>query len=166
MVDVRRIPDIHFFCAGASEGHTELTSFDGALLKAGIGNTNLIKMSSILPPFSEEVDAIAIPPGSFLPLAYAALTSEEPGETISAAVAIAIPDDRSVNGVIMEHSNHAPLEFVEKKVREMAEEAMAMRGITKYTVKSRGVEAKVKHVATAFAAVCLWYRDLLGHPKK
>jgi len=153
MVDVRRIPDIHFFCAGASEGHTELTSFDGALLKAGIGNTNLIKMSSILPPFSEEVDAIAIPPGSFLPLAYAALTSEEPGETISAAVAIAIPDD-------------APLEFVEKKVREMAEEAMAMRGITKYTVKSRGVEAKVKHVATAFAAVCLWYRDLLGHPKK
>ncbi len=165
MVDVRRIPDIHFFCAGASEGHTELTSFDGALLKAGIGNTNLIKMSSILPPFSEEVEAVAIPPGSFLPLAYAAITSSEPGETISAAVAIAIPDDRSLNGVIMEHHNHAPLAYVEARVREMAEEAMAMRGITRYTVKSRGVEAKVEHVATAFAAVCLWYRDLLSRKK-
>ncbi len=162
MVDVRHIPDIHFFCAGASEGKTELTSFDGALLQAGIGNTNLIKMSSILPPFSEEVPAIAIPPGSFLPLAYAAITSSEPGETISAAVAVAIPDDRSLSGVIMEHSNHAPLAYVEEHVREMAAEAMAMRGITKFTVKSRGVEAKVQRVATAFAAVCLWYRDLAG----
>ncbi len=165
MIDVRHVPDIHFLCAGASEGRTELTSFDGALLKAGIGNTNLLKMSSILPPFSEEVEAVAIPPGSFLPLAYAAITSSEPGETISAAVAIAIPDDRSLNGVIMEHHNHAPLSYVEARVREMAEEAMAMRGVTKYTLKSRGIEAKVKHIATAFAAVCLWYRDL-AYPKR
>ena len=161
MVDVRSIPDIHFFCAGASEGKTELTSFDGALIKAGIGNTNLIKMSSILPPRSAEVKAVAIPPGSFLPLAYAAITSTEPGETISAAVAIAIPDDRSLNGVIMEHHNHAPLEYVEAKVREMAEEAMEMRGIKKFTVHSKGVEAKVVHAATAFAAVCLWYKNLI-----
>ncbi len=161
MFNLNTIPDIHFFCAGASEGETELTSFDGALLAAGIGNTNLIKMSSILPPLSKEVKPVAIPPGSFLPLAYAAITSTEPGETISSAVAIAIPDDRTINGVIMEHHNHAPLEYVEKKVREMAEEAMRMRGITNYTVHSKGIEAKVKHAATAFAAVCLWHSSLL-----
>lgn len=162
MFDLKMIPDIHFFCAGASEGRTELTSFDGALLAAGIGNTNLIKMSSIVPAASKEVSQFEIPAGSFLPVAYASITSEEPGETISAAVAAAIPDDPKINGVIMEHHNHAPLEYVEAKVREMAEEAMEIRGIKKFTIKSRGVEAKVKHAATAFAAVVLWHSELRG----
>ena len=156
MIDLKNIPDIHFFCAGASEGETELNSFDGALLAAGIGDTNLIKMSSILPPNSQEVKPFKIAPGSFVPLAYAALTSNEPGETISAAVAIAIPKDRSINGVIMEHENHAPLEYVEKRVRRMAENAMQMRGITDFTIHSTGIEHKVKNIATAFAAVVLW----------
>jgi arginine decarboxylase len=156
MINLKNIPDIHFLCAGASEGETELNSFDGALLEAGIGDTNLIKMSSILPPNSKEVEPFQVKPGSFLPLAYASITSSEPGETISSAIAIAIPDDRSINGVIMEHHNHAPLEFVEKKVVEMAENAMKMRGITKFTVQSKGVEHKVESIATAFAAVVLW----------
>ncbi len=162
MVKIDTIPDVHFFCAGSSEGETELTSFDGALLAAGIGNTNLIKMSSIVPPASKEVKPFKLPLGSFAPVAYAAITSSEPGETIAAAVSAAIPDDPSINGVIMEHSNHAPLEFVEEKVRSMAEEAMKMRGITKYTVKSKGVEATVENIATAFAAVVLWEERLMG----
>jgi len=161
MIDLKNIPDIHFFCAGASEGLTELTSFDGALLAAGVGNTNLIKMSSILPPNSKEVAPFSIKPGSFVPLAYADITSAEPGETISAAVAIAIPDDRNINGVIMEHHNHAPLSYVEKKVREMAEESMKMRGIKNFTIKSKGIEHKVVNIATAFAAVVLWDSKLV-----
>ena len=78
-----------------------------------------------------------------------------------AAVAIAVPHDSSLNGVIMEHSNHAPLEFVEEKVRGMAAEAMEMRGITEYTLKSKGVEAKVDQIATAFSAVVLWDSSLM-----
>ncbi|MGI6394341.1 MAG: pyruvoyl-dependent arginine decarboxylase [bacterium] len=156
MIDLKNIPNIHFFCTGASEGKTELTSFDGALLKAGIGNTNLIKMSSILPPNSKEVKPFLIKPGSFIPLAYADMTSSEPGKTISAAVAISIPDDRNLNGVIMEHHDAAPISCVEAKVREMAKEAMEMRGIKNYTIKSKGIEHKVVNIATAFAAVVLW----------
>lgn len=162
MFNLDFIPDIHFFCAGSCEGRTELTSFDGALLKASIGNTNLIKMSSIVPPGSKEVAPFEIPPGSFLPLAYASITSAEPGETISAAVAIAVPDDPKLNGVIMEHSNHASLNFVDKKVRAMAAEAMEMRGIDKFTLKSKGVETEVKRFATAFSAVVLWHSSALS----
>jgi len=162
MIDLKNIPDIYFFCTGACEGLTELTSFDGALLASGIGDTNLIKMSSILPPNSKEVEPFTINPGSFVPLAYADITSSEPGETISASIAIAIPNDRNLSGVIMEHHNHAPLEFVEKKVREMAEESMAMRGIKDFTIKSKGVEHKVVNIATAFAAVVLWDSKLKG----
>ena len=36
--------------AGHAEGGTALNAFDNALLAAGIGNINLIKISSILPP--------------------------------------------------------------------------------------------------------------------
>jgi len=43
-------PTKFFMATGSSEGYTELNSFDGALLNAGIGNTNLVKMSSIVPP--------------------------------------------------------------------------------------------------------------------
>lgn len=162
MIDLKNIPDIHFLCAGASEGKTELTSFDGALLAAGIGDTNLIKMSSILPPNSKEVEPFVIPRGSFIPLAYADITSSEPGETISAAIAIAVPNDRNINGVIMEHHNHAPLDFVENKVCEMAAEAMEMRGVKDFTIKSKGIEHKVISIATAFAAVVLWDSRLKG----
>lgn len=35
---------------GSGEGATRLNAFDAALLDAGVGNTNLIKLSSILPP--------------------------------------------------------------------------------------------------------------------
>src|SRR5262249_3760585 len=36
--------------AAAAEGGTPLNAFDNALLAGGIGNVNLVKMSSIMPP--------------------------------------------------------------------------------------------------------------------
>ena len=48
-----------FFATGHAEGATPLNAFDGALLASGIGNTNLIKISSILPP---QLPADGLPP--------------------------------------------------------------------------------------------------------
>jgi len=50
-----KTPTSHTFVTGSSEGYTPLNAFDGALLAAGIGNTNLVKMSSIVPPGTREV---------------------------------------------------------------------------------------------------------------
>lgn len=36
--------------AGSAEGPSRLNAFDNALLAAGIGNVNLLRVSSILPP--------------------------------------------------------------------------------------------------------------------
>ncbi len=155
-------PDIFFICSGSSEGNSQLTSFDGALLASGIGNTNLIKLSSILPPQCREVSPLDLTPGSFIPIAYAAKSSETKNEVISAAVAIAIPDNRDLNGVIMEYSNSQPLEYVEARVRRMASEAMAMRGIDEYSVRSEGIETTVKECATVFAGVVLNYKEVAG----
>jgi len=71
--------------AGNAEGSTPLNAFDNALLAAGIGNINLIKVSSILPPGVELVALPRIKPGALVPTAYAAMTSEVPGEVVAAA---------------------------------------------------------------------------------
>ena len=43
-------PERFIIVSAAAEAGYALTAFDAALLKAGIGNVNLVKISSILPP--------------------------------------------------------------------------------------------------------------------
>ncbi len=153
------IPNVYFLCAGSSDGKSALTSFDGALLAAGIGNVNLIRATSIVPPNCHETDLFAIPKGSLVPIAYATITSSHPGEIISSAVAIAIPEDDSLAGVIMEHSDIASLSITEIKVKQMAEEAMEIRNIKNFVVKSKGVETIVNNIATTFAGTVLFWKQ-------
>lgn len=152
-----KLPEKFFFVSGHSEGFSKLNSFDGALLDAGIGNTNLIKMSSIVPPHCRKTRICSIPQGSFLPVAYASITSDMTGEYIAAGVASAIPDNRELAGVIMEYSARGRKRDVEAIVRKMAEEAMKMRSIRNFTIESKSVEHKVTHIGTSFAAVVLWW---------
>jgi len=70
-----RVPDLYWPCKGTAEGFTELNAFDGALLAAGIGDTNLVKMSSIVPPACKRIDPVKLPGGALVPVAYAAMTS-------------------------------------------------------------------------------------------
>jgi arginine decarboxylase len=89
-------PTKFFLVSGSSEGFTLLNAFDGALLASGVGDTNLVKMSSILPPGCLEMNPrpVALPQGALVPIAYASLCSDAPGEVISAA-AIGIPEDET-----------------------------------------------------------------------
>lgn len=141
--------------AGAAEGPTTLNAFDNALLAAGIGNLNLLRVSSILPPAAELVEELDIPPGALTPTAYGAITSEEPGETIAAAVAVGMSEDTF--GVIMEWSGRATAEEAEAKVRAMVEAAFAHRGMELKNVLVKSAEHTVEKAGCAFAAVTLWY---------
>ena len=105
--------------AGHAEGSTTLNAFDNALLAAGIGNINLIKVSSILPPEVPVIELPKIKLGALVPTAYAAMTSEKPGEIIAAAVGYAVPDDPAKNGVIMEFHGHATRGEAEQAIRGM-----------------------------------------------
>ena len=44
------IPTKFSLVVGHGEGDKKLTAFDAALLDAGIGNMNLLRVSSVLPP--------------------------------------------------------------------------------------------------------------------
>jgi arginine decarboxylase len=150
-------PTKYFLTAAASEGKTELTAFDNSLLAAGVGNTNLLRVSSILPPKCELVSGLTIPEGSLLPIAYGSIVSETPGELIAAAVAVGIPVDGERCGVIMEHSGVMSAEEAKAYVTKMVEEAFDMRGVPLAEIKVAGVDHRVESIACAFAAVPLWY---------
>ena len=141
--------------AGHAEGGTALNAFDNALLAAGIGNINLIKISSILPPDVPVVELPKIKPGALIPTAYAAMTSEVPGETVSAAVGYAVPDDPAKNGVIMEFHGHATRAEAEAQIERMLEEAFRVRGEPIREMRVVAVEHIVERIGCALAAVTL-----------
>ncbi len=145
--------------AGHAEGSTTLNAFDNALLAAGIGNINLIKISSILPPDVPVIELPKIKPGALIPTAYAAVTSETPGETIAAAVGYAIPDDPAKNGVIMEFHGHTGRDEAERAIRGMLDEALRVRGEAMREMKVFAVEHTVERVGCALAAMTLLAED-------
>jgi len=144
--------------AGSGEAKTPLTAFDEALLVAGLGNLNLLRVSSILPPGSTYVETLSIPEGSLTPTAYGEICSDIPGETIAAAVAVGIGvEGESEYGVIMEYSGRCSAAEAEQRVREMAREALEKRGRRVGNILSKGAEHRVKNCGCALAAVALWY---------
>ncbi len=151
-----KMPTRYFLVSGASEGYTPLNAFDGALLQAGIGNTNIVKMSSIVPPHCKPISPITLPPGALVPAAYASITSDTPGETISAGIAVALPEDENQNGLIMEYSAKGQRGKIEEIVRNMAMEGMKLRGWEIRDLKSIAIEHKIQKIGAALAAVVLW----------
>lgn len=149
-------PTHYFLVSGSSEGYSPLNAFDQALLQAGVGDTNLVKMSSILPPSCERIERVKLPYGALVPVAYADMVSSNPGEIIASAVAIGIPLDPELPGLIMEHHGVGTLADIEAKVREMAVQGMAYRNREVREVVSIGVEHVVQAHGGAFAGVVLW----------
>ena len=151
-----KTPTQYFLVSGASDGYTALNAFDAALLQAGIGNTNIVKMSSIVPPHCQRISPISLPPGALVPAAYACITSDVPGEIISAGVAIALPEDENQNGLIMEYSAKGERRKIEEILRNMVVEGMKLRGWKIKDLQTVVSEYRVKRIGATLAAVVLW----------
>jgi len=155
-----KTPNAFALVKGAAEGRTRLNAFDKALLVAGVGDTNLMRMSSILPPgaVQSEIDDFSLPKGGLIPLAYATIDGTTPGRLISSAIAVGIPENDNEPGVIMEFEDHANLDTVESIVRQMVIDAFEYRERKLKVIKSVGIEHKVKVCGSTFAAAVLWYK--------
>ncbi|MDD4239532.1 MAG: arginine decarboxylase, pyruvoyl-dependent [Desulfotomaculaceae bacterium] len=148
-------PKRFFVTAGSASGKNHLNAFDNALLKARIGNLNLMRVSSILPPGVEYCPQLEIPPGSLVPTAYGYIISDVPGEMIAAAVGVGFSKDTF--GVIMEFSGKCGKEQAEKAIKSMLEEAFETRGMELAGTKIASTEIMVESIGCALAAVPLWY---------
>jgi arginine decarboxylase len=147
---------------GVSKGG--LPSFDKALLDAGVGNYNLVRLSSILPAKCRMIDVKELPErlpeGSLLPTAYSTITSDVVGETIVSSIGFGISSDPNKVGVIMEYSDK---NITEEKAIDtlygMIREAFDARGWDLKHVILNAVSAKVEEKDTkytTFACISEW----------
>jgi len=142
--------------SGKGEGLTELNAFDGALLSAGIGDLNLVQVSSIMPSHVSLLDSLAgVEPtkGDFVLVVYGARTSSSPGEDIASAVGVGRAEDGF--GVIMEAQGRSRDE-VESDVRRKVEEAFHMRGLRPTSMRVAAVEHRVQQCGGVVAA-CVFF---------
>lgn len=149
------VPSKFKLVVGRGEGTTPLNAFDAALLDAGIGNLNLVRVSSILPPDAQYTPDLWIPPGTPTFTAYGYLTSTTPGQLIAAAIGVGISPD--TYGVIMEYEGHCTKEEAEEQVRAMVEEGFRMRCLPLKEVMVKGVAYRVKETGAVIAAAVLGY---------
>ena len=114
---------------GIGVAKTLLNAFDLALLDAGIGDINLVKISSILPPGYVKDDYTYLVPGGIYNVAYSHIESENRGDRLVSAVAVGIPKDSSKAGVIMERSwcTKSQVQGIANYMSFMVHEAMAAR---------------------------------------
>lgn len=148
-------PNRYFLTAAAAEGLTRLNAFDNALLAARIGNVNLVRLSSILPPGAVYDAALELPPGALVPTAYGTIISEVEGELIAAAIGVIIAEGSF--GVIMEYGGRCSRAEAHAAVDRMLDDAFARRGLKAADKKIVAVEHRVERVGCCLAAVPLWY---------
>lgn len=148
-------PKKYFVTAGSAEGENNLNAFDNALLKGRIGNLNLMRVTSILPPGVEYCPEMQIPPGSLVPTAYGYIICGVPGELIAAAVGVGFSEDSF--GVIMEFSGKCSKAEAEGSIENMLREAFENRGMELKGMRIASTEHRVKKIGCALAAVPLWY---------
>lgn len=113
---------------GKDEGPTKLNAFDNALSDAGIGDVNLIKVSSMLVGNTEITDLGKLKAGSMVNCVLSEITSDNPGDEITAVVAVAIGNEL---GCVVETTG------INKEKQELIDEAEFM---VKYMMEKREVE--------------------------
>ena len=150
-------PDVYWVTDGHAEGDTNLNAFDNALIAAGVGQWNLVKLTSVAPKRAERLDKpLEIEPGSIVPAVLSSVVSSRAGELITACIGIGLSSKS--HGMIMEHSGAGSPEAMESEVRRMVHESFMRRGLELETVIVRSVSHTVEHIGSCVAAVVLWWR--------
>lgn len=124
------VPKKVFFVSGKGYHKSKLAAFEQALRDAGIEKYNLVRVSSILPPYCIEVqkdDGLnELSPGQIL---YCVLSREESNEinsTVTASIGVALPADKGHYGYLSEyHDTGKKPEEVGEIAEDMAAEMLA-----------------------------------------
>ena len=145
--------------SGNDEGPTKLNAFDNALTDAGIGDVNLIKVSSMLAGNAEVTELPKLKAGAMVNCVLSEITSDNPGDEIAAVIAVAIGEKL---GCVVETTG------INKDIDDLIEEAKMM---VEYMMQKRGVEiadliikystATVSQTASAVASVVYLNDDII-----
>ncbi len=108
---------------GNGTGPTPLSAFDSALFGAGVGNYNLLHLSSVIPPNHEPVveqvddnnDVTTY--GKRLYCVYASASTVERGTSVFAGLGWVMTKDEPRRGLFVEHAGHSR-EEVQNQIEE------------------------------------------------
>ncbi len=139
-------------------GGTPLNAFDNALLEMGIGNVNLVRLSSVIPAHVEWLERLpeGIPVGMLLPTVYAEAGATEAGAPVTAALGVGLRPD-GAGGLIYEYSGPVTPEEAERTVRAMVEEGFARRGWVLERFFAGVAHARVEDWPTAALAAVVMF---------
>lgn len=101
------VPRTVFFVKGIGYHQSKLGSFEQALREAGIAKFNLVKVSSIFPPYCIEIpkeDGLAqLRAGQIVFTVISRVSTDEYNRMITASIGVAKPSDHKAYGYLSEH---------------------------------------------------------------
>lgn len=140
----------YILVTSSGNGQTNLSAFDDALCKAGVGDLNLIRISSIIPPNSIKLQELPhdISKGPFAYCAYSFILSRMKNITIISSIGVAVPKSPGIAGVIMEYSDKGVDRCIiscsiKNNVKLSLSESMFRRKIVDYDVEIKVSETIV-----------------------
>ena len=120
------LPKKIFLTKGVGVHKEKLSSFELALRDAGIAPFNIVRVSSIYPPYckliSKEAGLKYLTPGQILFTVLAECATNEPNRLIASSIGIAIPKNPDQYGYLSESHTYG---WTEKKTGEYAEDLAA-----------------------------------------
>ena len=120
------LPKRIFITKGVGIHREKLSSFELSLRDAGIAPFNIVRVSSIYPPYckliSKEAGLKYLSPGQILHVVISENATNEPNRLIAASVGIAIPKRPEHYGYLSEHHSYG---WNEKKTGDYAEDLAA-----------------------------------------
>ena len=145
--------------SGKDEGPTKLNAFDNALSDAGIGDVNLIKVSSMLAGNTEVEKLPKLKAGSMVNCVLSEITSDTPGDEITAVIALAIGNEL---GCVVETTgtNKTPDSLVDK-AREMVEYMMQKRGVEINELIVESYTTTIEKIASVVVSVVYLDDDII-----
>lgn len=148
------VPSRYFLTAGEGAGSCGPVALDQARFVAGLGEVNIIKLSSIVGPSCRKRRWV-VEPGSTVGAAFAQISCSEAGRRIASAVAVAHPTDQNRASLVMEHHGFMRARQAKKLVVEMARAGLLYRGLHVRRVESIAIEHVVGPMGAGatFAAV-------------
>jgi arginine decarboxylase len=120
------VPAQAFFTKGAGKHRNKLQSFELALRAAGIEMCNLVRVSSIFPPYcrviSKNQGLIKLQPGQITYVVLAEASTDEPSRLVGAGIGLALPAAGHQYGYISEHHCYG---MTESRLGDLVEDMAA-----------------------------------------
>ena len=145
--------------SGKDEGPTKLNAFDNALSDAGIGDVNLIKVSSMLSANAEIQELPKLKAGAMVNCVLSEVTSDNPGDVITAVIAVAIGNEL---GCVVETTGiNKDTDELIGKAEEMVRYMMEKRDVDIKELRVEFSTTTVKNIASAIASVVYLNNDIV-----